>query len=89
MAQEKNFFNILGNGKSYGINIKYKVQKKPRGIADAFILGKNFIKKDNVALILGDNFFYGQSLTAKLLKAKSHNSGANFFKNGNWWIPIA
>ena len=56
-GQEKNFFNILGNGKRYGINIKYKVQKKPRGIADAFILGKNFIKKDNVALILGDNFF--------------------------------
>ena len=78
-GQEKNFFNILGNGKRYGINIKYKVQKKPRGIADAFILGKNFIKKDNVALILGDNFFYGQSLTAKLLKAKSHNSGATVF----------
>jgi|TARA_B110000971_G_scaffold180473_1_gene186980 glucose-1-phosphate thymidylyltransferase len=78
-GQEKNFFNILGNGKRYGINIKYKVQKKPRGIADAFILGKNFIKKDNVALILGDNFFYGQSLTTKLLKAKSHKSGATVF----------
>ena len=78
-GQEKNFFNILGNGKRYGISIKYKVQKKPRGIADAFILGKSFIKKDNVALILGDNFFYGQSLTAKLLKAKSHNLGATVF----------
>ena len=78
-GQEKNFFNILGNGKRYGISIKYQVQKKPRGIADAFILGKNFIKKDNIALILGDNFFYGQSLTAKLLKAKSHNSGATVF----------
>ena len=78
-GQQKNFFNILGNGKRYGINIKYKVQKKPRGIADAFILGKNFIKRDNVALILGDNFFYGQSLTGKLLKAKTHNLGATVF----------
>ena len=78
-GQEKNFFNILGNGKRYGISIKYKIQKNPRGIADAFILGKNFIKKDNIALILGDNFFYGQSLTAKLLKAKNHNSGATIF----------
>tara|TARA_B110000503_G_scaffold111643_1_gene167196 strand:- start:1620 stop:2498 length:879 start_codon:yes stop_codon:yes gene_type:complete len=78
-GQEKNFFNILGNGKRYGIGIKYKIQKKPRGIADAFMLGKNFIKKDNVALILGDNFFYGQSLTAKLLKAKKHHSGATVF----------
>ena len=78
-GQEKNFFNILGNGKKYGISIKYKVQRKPRGIADAFILGKNFIKKDNVALILGDNFFYGQSLTTKLLKARSHISGATIF----------
>jgi len=78
-GQEKNFFNILGNGKRYGISIKYKVQRKPRGIADAFILGKNFIKKDNIALILGDNFFYGQSLTAKLLKAKNYSSGATIF----------
>ena len=78
-GQEKNFFNILGTGKRFGITIKYKIQKKPRGIADAFILGKNFIKGDNVALILGDNFFYGQSLTGKLLKAKTHNLGATVF----------
>ena len=78
-GQEKNFFNILGTGKRFGITIKYKIQKKPRGIADAFILGKDFIKADNVALILGDNFFYGQSLTGKLLKAKTHNLGATVF----------
>jgi|TARA_B110000211_G_C13974571_1_gene506510 glucose-1-phosphate thymidylyltransferase len=78
-GQEKNFSNILGNGKRYGINIKYKTQKKPRGIAEAFILGKNFIKKDSVSLILGDNFFYGQSLTAKLLKSKNQNKGATIF----------
>jgi glucose-1-phosphate thymidylyltransferase len=78
-GQEENFSNILGNGKRYGINIKYKIQKKPRGIAEAFILGKNFIKKDSVSLILGDNFFYGQSLTAKLLKSKNQNKGATIF----------
>jgi len=78
-GQEKNFSNILGNGKRYGINIEYKTQKKPRGIAEAFILGKNFIKKDSVSLILGDNFFYGQSLTAKLLKSKNQNKGATIF----------
>ena len=78
-GQVKNFFNILGDGKRYGIKIKYKIQKKPKGIADAFILGKHFIKKDNVALILGDNFFYGQSLTSKLIKAKNHKFGATVF----------
>ena len=77
--QKKNFYNILGDGKRYGIKIKYKVQKKPRGIADAFILGKNFILNDNIALILGDNFFYGQSLTEKILQAKDHNLGAKIF----------
>jgi glucose-1-phosphate thymidylyltransferase len=77
--QKKNFYNILGDGKRYGIKIKYKVQKKPRGIADAFILGKNFILNDNIALILGDNFFYGQSLTEKILQAKYHNLGAKIF----------
>ena len=69
-GQEKNFSNLLGNGKRYGLNINYKIQNKPRGISDAFMLGEKFIKKDNVALILGDNFFYGQSLTEKLFKAK-------------------
>ena len=78
-GQAKNFFNVLGNGKRLGINIQYKVQNKPKGIADAFILGRSFIKKDNVCLILGDNFFYGQSLTNKLLKAKNHSSGATIF----------
>lgn len=77
--QKKNFFNILGNGKRFGISIQYKIQKKPRGIADAFIIGKNFIGKDNVSLILGDNFFYGQSLTSKIVKAKNQTKGATIF----------
>ena len=63
------FKKILPNGKNLGINIIYAERKYPKGLPDAFNLGKNFIKKDNVALILGDNFFYGQSLTVKLEKS--------------------
>ena len=78
-GQIENFKSLLGDGKRFGIKIQYKIQKKPRGLADAFILGKNFIKNDNVALILGDNFFYGQSLTDKLEKSLTHNKGARIF----------
>ena len=78
-GQIKNFKSLLGDGKRFGIKIQYKIQKKPKGLADAFILGKSFIKKDNVALILGDNFFYGQSLTNKLEKALLHKIGARIF----------
>ena len=68
--------NLLGDGKNLGIKITYKEQNKPRGLPDAFILGENFIKKDNVALILGDNFFYGQSLTKTLLECVKLKSGS-------------
>ena len=78
-GQIDSFKSLLGDGKRLGIKIQYKIQKKPRGLADAFILGKDFIEKDNVALILGDNFFYGQSLTDKLEKSLSHNNGARIF----------
>ena len=78
-GQIDNFKSLLGDGKRFGIKIRYKIQKKPKGLADAFILGKNFIKKDNVALILGDNFFYGQSLTDKLEKSLTHKNGARIF----------
>ena len=57
--QINNFKKILGNGNRFGISIKYKIQKKPQGIAQAFIIGKNFIKNDSVSLILGDNIFHG------------------------------
>ena len=77
--QIENFKNLLGNGERYGIKIKYKIQKKPKGLPEAFKIGKGFIKKDNVALILGDNFFYGQSLTAKLEKSLTHKNGARIF----------
>ena len=54
------FRRLLGDGSSYGISINYKVQKNPKGLPDAFIIGEEFIGVDNVCLVLGDNFFYGQ-----------------------------
>ena len=71
---------LLGDGKSFGIKITYINQNKPRGLPDAFILGKKFIANKSVALILGDNFFHGQSLI-ELLKnvSKNFKSGANIF----------
>ena len=74
------FNKLLGDGRDFGINIKYAVQNNPRGLPDAFILGKKFIKQDSVALILGDNFFHGQSLIELLNESsKNFNSGANIF----------
>ena len=78
-GQINNFKTLLGDGSRYGININYKIQDKPRGLPDAFNLGKSFINNENVALILGDNFFYGQSLTQKLEKSAKHKSGATIF----------
>jgi len=65
-GQLNQFKKILPNGDNLGIKIAYAEQKYPKGLPDAFRIGENFIGKDNVALILGDNFFYGQSLTKKL-----------------------
>ena len=78
-GQINNFKNLLGDGSRYGIEITYKIQDKPRGLPDAFNLGKSFINNSSVALILGDNFFYGQSLTKKLEKSSTHKSGATIF----------
>ena len=69
------FKKILQDGKRFGVKISYAEQTKPKGLPDAFILGKNFIRNDKVALILGDNFFYGQSLTKNLKKCVKLNSG--------------
>ena len=74
-GQLSQYKNLLGDGKNLGIKLKYIEQDKPKGLPDAFILGKNFIKKDNIALILGDNFFYGQSLTKTLLKCVKIKKG--------------
>ena len=78
-GQINNFKTLLGDGSRYGIDIIYKIQDKPKGLPDAFNLGKSFINNENVALILGDNFFYGQSLTQKLEKSSKHKSGATIF----------
>ena len=67
---------LLPNGKNLGIKITFKEQDKPRGLPDAFILGEDFIKSNNVAMILGDNFFYGQSLSDTLKKCTKLNKGA-------------
>ena len=63
------FEELFGNGEWLGMHFEYAVQDKPRGLADAFIVGKDFIGSDDVALVLGDNIFYGQSFTATLKKA--------------------
>ncbi len=70
---------LLGNGSNLGIKISYKVQEKPEGIAQAFIIGEEFISNKNVALILGDNLFYGDNFQEKLIKATSFNSGGTIF----------
>lgn len=73
-----NYKNLLGDGSKIGVKFSYEVQDKPRGLADAFIIGEKFIGKDNVCLILGDNIFYGSNLSEILNKAKK-NSGATIF----------
>ncbi len=64
-----NYKNLLGDGSKFGINIKYKIQPRPDGLSQAFILGEKFIGQDNVCLILGDNIFYGSQLPSKLTNA--------------------
>ena len=71
--------NLLGDGKRIGISLSYAVQETPRGLADAFILGEEFIGGDSVCLILGDNVFYGLNMTSTLRDAMSQNAGATIF----------
>jgi len=78
-GQIEQFKKILPNGNNLGIKIQYAEQEKPKGLPDAFIVGEKFIGKDSVALILGDNFFFGQSLTQKLIKSTKLSKGAKIF----------
>ncbi|GAY76246.1 glucose-1-phosphate thymidylyltransferase [Sporolactobacillus inulinus] len=73
------FVDLLGDGSDWGINLQYKVQPSPDGLAQAFILGEDFIGDDSVALILGDNIFYGHAFTNILEKAASQKEGATVF----------
>ena len=73
------FEELLGDGKQLGIDISYAVQESPRGLADAFIIGEKFIGDDNVALILGDNIFYGQSFSKVLQRVAVREDGATIF----------
>ncbi|TEW55746.1 glucose-1-phosphate thymidylyltransferase RfbA [Psychromonas sp. RZ22] len=74
-----NFERMLGNGSQFGIEIFYKEQPSPDGLAQAFIIGEKFIGDDNVALVLGDNIFYGQHFSDKLLAAAKVEKGASVF----------
>lgn len=73
------FKEMLGNGSKLGISLKYKVQEVPDGLAQAFVLGKKFIGKDSVCLILGDNILYGHNFTDFLLRARNQKEGATVF----------
>ena len=75
-GQLDQYKKILPNGKNLGIKISYMEQNKPIGLPDAFIIGEKFIEKQNVALILGDNFFYGQNLTKTLTNSSNLKHGA-------------
>lgn len=73
------FRELLGDGRALGMRFEYAVQDKPRGLADAFLVGEAFIAKDSVALVLGDNIFYGQGFSAMLERAASLVTGATIF----------
>ncbi len=74
-----NYEKLLGTGERIGVKFSYKVQESPRGLADAFILGEDFIGGDNVCLILGDNVFFGQNMSRVLWNARDRKEGATIF----------
>ena len=74
-----NYEELLGDGKKLGVSFEYKIQETPRGLADAFIVGEDFIGDDRVCLVLGDNVFYGQDLTKILVNAQKQEHGATVF----------
>ena len=81
-GQIDQFKKVLPNGNNLGIKITYAEQEKPKGLPDAFVVGEKFIGNSPVALILGDNFFFGQNLTKKLIQSSNLSKGKNFFTSG-------
>jgi len=77
--EDKNFKKILGNGSNFGIKIRYAEQKNPNGLPEAFIIGEKFIQNQNVVLILGDNFFYGQDFIKNLIRSLKLKEGSTIF----------
>ncbi len=73
------FYNVLGDGSQFGINLTYAIQPEPKGLAQAFTIGRSFIGNDRVCLVLGDNIFYGQGFTPKLQEAANREEGATVF----------
>ena len=73
------FESLLGDGSQLGLRLEYRVQEAPRGLAEAFLIGESFIAGDQVALVLGDNIFYGQSFSRVLMRAASRKEGATIF----------
>lgn len=76
---QSGFIRMLGDGKEFGVNLSYAEQPSPDGLAQAFIIGEDFIGEDSVCLVLGDNIFWGQGFTPILKRAASRNSGASVF----------
>lgn len=76
---QSQFRRLLGDGSDYGVRFTYAIQEKPRGLADAFIVGRDFVGNDAVALVLGDNIFYGHGLTELLLAAAARKRGTTIF----------
>ncbi|WIG81897.1 glucose-1-phosphate thymidylyltransferase RfbA [Photobacterium damselae] len=75
----ENFRRLLGNGSDFGVNLEFAVQSSPDGLAQAFLIGEEFIDNESVCLVLGDNIFYGQSFSQTLLNAASREHGATVF----------
>ncbi len=78
------FKELLGNGEDFGVKLEYAIQEKPNGLAEAFIIGEEFIDNDSCALVLGDNIFYGHGLTGMLKEAEARKEGATIF---GYYVP--